>query len=94
MNITRFAVHVISEGVLVASVTGQTHAVEAFLPHIAELAAGHEGSTITAIELEYVMAARIKSMAGASVLLRVVIPAGHKLEVVITPMCSAIGGAR
>ena len=92
MNITRFAVHVISNGALVAAVSGQTHAVEAFLPHIAELVAGYEGSTITAVELEYVMAARIKSMVDASILLRVAIPAGHKLEIVITPMCSVMGG--
>lgn len=93
MNITRIAIHFVTENVLAAAVSGQTHVVEAFLPHIAELAAGYEGSTITAIELEYTMAARIKSMVDASVLLRVVIPTGHRMEILITPMCSAIGGA-
>ena len=92
MNITRFAVHFVTEGVLAAAVSGQTRAVEAFLPHIAELATGYEGSTIMAMELEYMMAARIKSMVAASDMRRVVIPTGHHTEIVITPMCSVMGG--
>lgn len=93
MNITRFAIHFVTENVLAAAVSGQTHAVEAFLPHIAELAAGYEGSTIMAMELEYSMAARIKLMLADSDMRRVVIPTGHHMEIVITPMCSVMGGA-
>lgn len=93
MNITRFAVHFVTEGTLAAAVSGQTHVVEAFLPHIAELVTGYEGSTIMAMELEYTMAARIKSMVAASDMRRAVIPTGHHMEIVITPMCSVMGGA-
>lgn len=92
MNITRFAVHFVTENVLAAAVSGQTHAVEAFLPSIAELATGYEGSAIMAVELEYMMTARIKSMVAASDMRRVVIPTGHHMEIIITPMCSVMGG--
>ena len=92
MNITRFAVHFVIENVLAAAVSGQTHVVEAFLPHIAQLVTGYEGSTIMAMELEYTMAARIKSMVATSDTRHVVIPTGHHMEVIITPMFSAVGG--
>ena len=79
MNITRFAVHVVSCGTLVATVTGQTHVVGQFAPHIGELVSGFEGS-------------HMKNAVDQSDTRRIVIPAGHKLEIVITPMCSAMGG--
>lgn len=92
MNITRFAVHVVSCGTLVATVTGQTHVVGQFAPHIGELVSGFEGSTMGPGLTDRVINSHMKNAVDQSDTRRIVIPAGHKLEIVITPMCSAMGG--
>lgn len=92
MNITRFAVHVISNGVLVAAVSGQTHVVGQFAPHIGELVSGFEGSTMGPSLADHVINSHMKNAVDQSDTRRIVIPAGHKLEIVITPMCSVMGG--
>lgn len=92
MNITRFAVHVVSNGVLVATVTGQTHVVGQFAPHIGELLQGYEGSTMGPSLADHLINSHMKNAVDQSDTRRIVIPAGHKLEIVITPMFSAVGG--
>lgn len=92
MNITRFAVHVISNGVLVAAVSGQTHVVGQFAPYIGELVSGFEGSTMGPSLADHVINSHMKNAVDQSDTRRIVIPAGHKLEIVITPMCSVMGG--
>lgn len=91
MNITRFAVHVVSHGALVATVTGQTHAVGQFAPHIGELASGFEGSTMGPGLADHLINSHMKNAVDQSDARRISIPAGHKLEVVITPICSVMG---
>lgn len=93
MNITRFAVHVISNGVLVAAVSGQTHVVGQFAPQIGELVSGFEGSTMGPSLADHLINSHMKNAVDQSDTRRIVIPAGHKLEIVITPMFSAVGGA-
>lgn len=92
MNITRFAVHVISNGALVAAVSGQTHVVGQFATHIGELVSGFEGSTMGPSLADHVINSHMKNAVDQSDTRRIVIPAGHKLEIVITPMCSVMGG--
>lgn len=92
MNITRFAVHVISNGVLVAAVSGQTHVVGQFALHIGELVSGFEGSTMGPSLADHLINSHMKNAVDQSDTRRIVIPAGHKLEIVITPMCSVMGG--
>lgn len=92
MNITRFAVHVVRNGTLVATVTGQTHVVGQFAPHIGELVSGFEGSTMGPSLADHVINSHMKNAVDQSDTRRIVIPAGHMLEIVITPMCSVIGG--
>ena len=92
MNITRFAVHVVSNGVLVATVTGQTHVVGQFAPHIGELLQGYEGSTMSPSLADHLINSHMKNAVDQSDTRRIVIPAGHMLEIVITPMFSAVGG--
>ena len=93
MNITRFAVHIVRDGVLVATVTGLTQAVGQFAPHIGELVSGFEGSTMGPSLADHVINSHMKNAVDQSDTRRIVIPAGHKLEIVITPMCSVMGGA-
>lgn len=92
MNITRFAVHVVSNGVLVATVTGQEHVVGQFAESISELVCGFEGCAVNRDILTTSMVATMHNAVRQSDTRRTVIPAGHRLEVVITPMFSAIGG--
>lgn len=92
MNITRFAVHVVSCGTLVATVTGQTHVVGQFAPHIGELVSEFEGSTMGPGLADHLINSHMKNAVDQSDTRRIVIPAGHKLEIVITPMFSAVGG--
>lgn len=92
MNITRFAVHVVSYGTLVATVTGQTHMVGQFAPHIGEPVSGFEGSTMGPGLADHVINSHMKNAVDQSDTRRIVIPADHKLEIVITPMCSVMGG--
>lgn len=97
MNITRFAVHVVNNGVLVATVTGQTHVVGQFAPHIGELVSGFEGGTmgpsLAGPSLaDHIINSHMKNAVDQNDTRRIVIPAGHRLEIIITPMCSAVGG--
>lgn len=61
MNITRFAVHVISNGVLVAAVSGQTHVVGQFALQIGELVSGFEGSTMGPSPVGHVINSHMKN---------------------------------
>ena len=93
MNITRFAIHVVRDGELVATVTGQTHVVGQFAVHIGELVSGFEGSTMGPFLADHVINSHMKNAVDQSDTRHIVIPAGHNLEIVITPMCSVMRGA-
>lgn len=92
MNITRFAIHVIVDNGLVASVSGPEHIVGQFAENIAELVIGYELSTVTKEALEVQIVSTMHNAVRQSDTRKVVIPVGFKMEVLITPMCSVMGG--
>lgn len=92
MNIDRFAMHVISEGHLLATCTGSIHAMSYFADTVACYATSLEGCTVGELELCTTITQRIDMAVRNSDMNRVVIPTGHKTEVVLTPMLSL--GAR
>ncbi|AUZ95547.1 hypothetical protein [Salmonella phage PMBT28] len=92
MNITRFAVHVIVDNTLWASVSGPEHIVGQFADSIAELVTGFDGSTVIKETLTTQIVATMHNAVRQSDTRKVVIPVGFKMEVLITPMCSVMGG--
>lgn len=92
MNITRFAVHVIVDNGLVATVSGPEHIVGQFAGDIAELVIGYELSTVIKETLETQIISTMHNAVRQSDTRRVAIPVGFKMEVLITPMCSVMGG--
>lgn len=92
MNITRFAVHVIVDNSLVASVSGPEHVVGQFAGEIAELVTGYELSTVIKETLETQIVSTMHNAVRQSDTRKVAIPVGFKMEVLITPMCSVMGG--
>lgn len=92
MNITRFAVHVIVDNSLVASVSGPEHIMGQFAGDIAELVTGFDGSTVIKETLETQIVSTMRNAVRQSDTRKVAIPVGFKMEVLITPMCSVMGG--
>ena len=92
MNITRFAVHVIVDNSLVATVSGPEHVVGQFAGEIAELVTGYELSTVIKETLETQIVSTMHNAVRQSDTRKVAIPVGYKMEILITPMCSVMGG--
>ena len=92
MNITRFAVHVIVDNTLIASASGPEHIVGQFADNIAELVTGFDGCTVIKETLATEIVVTMHNAVRQSDTRKVLIPVGFKMEVLITPMCSAMGG--
>lgn len=92
MKITRFSVHVINHNIVVASVSGQTHVIGQFAGHIGEFVHELDNSTMGQREVDHIINSHMKNSVDQNDTRRVVISAGDGLELVITPLFSAIGG--
>lgn len=87
MNITRFV-----DNTLWASVSSPEHIVGQFAGDIAELVTGFDGSTVIKETLETQIVSTMHNAVRQSDTRKVAIPVGFKMEVLITPMCSVMGG--